>query len=83
MDNSIDRRSLLIGAAASSLIAPLPARAAPAPIRAIGFDGFPIFDPRSVAARARAIVGDKGEMRAAQWATNLFGYRWRDTAAGR
>lgn len=83
MDNSIDRRSLLVGAAASSLIAPIPASAASATIRAIGFDGFPIFDPRGVAGRAKTVIGDKGEMLAAQWATKLFGYSWLETAAGR
>lgn len=83
MDNSIDRRSLLVGAAASSLIVPIPASAASATIRAIGFDGFPIFDPRGVAGRAKTVIGDKGEMLAAQWATKLFGYSWLETAAGR
>lgn len=80
----LPRRTLLIGAAASTVAAALPARAAAAaPIRAIGFDGFPIFDPRGVAARVKAIVGDKGEAFAAQWSAKLFGYSWLETAAGR
>ena len=72
----LPRRTLLIGAAASTVAAALPARAAAAaaPIRAIGFDGFPIFDPRGVAARVKAIVGDKGEAFSAQWSAKLFGY---------
>ncbi|WP_288986091.1 haloacid dehalogenase type II [Aeromicrobium sp. REDSEA-S32_B7] len=80
----LPRRTLLIGAAASTVAAALPARAAAAaPIRAIGFDGFPIFDPRGVAARVKAIVGDKGEAFSAQWSAKLFGYSWLETAAGR
>lgn len=78
----LDRRALLAGIA-TTLAAPTFARAAPTAVRAIAFDGFPIFDPRSVAAKARTMLGDRGDALAAQWSAKLFGYSWLETAAGR
>jgi 2-haloacid dehalogenase len=62
---------------------PSPSRAEPVPVRAIAFDGFPVLDPRSVAALARKVLGEHGDTLAAQWSTKLFGYNWLETAAGR
>jgi len=78
----LDRRALLAGIA-TTLAAPAFARAAPSAVQAIAFDGFPIFDPRSVTAKARAMLGDRGDALAAQWSAKLFGYSWLETAAGR
>lgn len=54
----------------------------PPPIRAIAFDGFPIFDPRSIEAVARSRLGDRGDLLARAWTQKLFGYTWLATAAG-
>lgn len=55
----------------------------PTAIRAIAFDGFPIFDPRSVQAVARDRLGERGDALAKAWSQKLFGYTWLATAAGR
>lgn len=76
-----DRRALVAGMAATLAI---PSRAAATPqLRAIAFDAFPIFDPRSLVALARGRLGDKGETLAATWSAKLFGYGWLETAAAR
>ncbi len=54
----------------------------PAAIEAIAFDGFPIFDPRSVSAVARSLFPDRGDALAQAWAAKLFGYTWLHTVAG-
>lgn len=54
-----------------------------APVEAIAFDGFPIFDPRSVGAMVKSLVPDRGEMLAQAWSTKLFGYTWLYTSADR
>lgn len=59
------------------------AEAASPAIKAIAFDAFPIFDPRSLSALARQILGDRGDAFYAQWSTKLFEYTWLETAAGR
>lgn len=77
------RRALIVGALAGAVARAAPAPAAPEePVRAIAFDGFPIFDPRSVAVAATARLGERGAMLAAQWSAKLFGYSWLETAAG-
>jgi 2-haloacid dehalogenase len=52
------------------------------PVDAIAFDGFPIFDPRSVAQKVAALVPDRGRELAQSWSTKLFGNSWLYTAAG-
>jgi len=79
---SIDRRALLAGVA-GAIAAPALGRVPAPAIKAIAFDGFPIFDPRGVAARARALFGERGDALAAQWSAKLFGYTWLETSAGR
>lgn len=80
MDTGVNRRLFLAGV--GSVLA-MPARAAVAPstIKAIAFDAFPIFDPRSLTALARSLVGERGDALAAQWSAKLFGYTWLETAA--
>ncbi|MBL0768896.1 haloacid dehalogenase type II [Sphingopyxis sp. DHUNG17] len=80
----VDRRRVLTGTTAALAFAAAPSlRAQPLGIRAVAFDAFPIFDPRSIAARAQDIYGEKGKALAAQWSAKLFGYSWLETAAGR
>lgn len=50
-------------------------------VDAIAFDGFPIFDPRSVTALVKASFPERGEALAQAWSTKLFGYTWLYTAA--
>ena len=52
------------------------------PVEAIAFDGFPIFDPRSIARKVVALVPDRGRDLAQAWSTKLFGNSWLYTAAG-
>ena len=52
-------------------------------IEAIAFDGFPIFDPRSITRKVVALVPDRGRDLAQAWTTKLFGNSWLYTAAGR
>jgi len=59
-----------------------PAAAVPK-IQAIAFDGFPIFDPRSVTAAVRQLFPKEGERLAVAWSQKLFDYTWIETAAGR
>jgi 2-haloacid dehalogenase len=75
------RTMLAAGACGMASVSTKLAAAAPT-IRALAFDAFPIFDPRSLAALARTMVGDRGDALSAQWSARLFGYTWLETAAG-
>lgn len=50
---------------------------------AIAFDGFPIFDPRPVLARAEALFPGKGQALSAAWKARQFEYTWLRAAGGR
>jgi len=52
------------------------ARTASARVRAIVFDGFPIIDPRPLAARAEELFPGKGEALHGAWRTRQFEYTW-------
>jgi 2-haloacid dehalogenase len=90
---TLDRRSFMtrgatIGAAISAGLASLDASASRAfaqgsPIKAIGFDAFVIFDPRSVAKRAKDIFPEHADALNAIWFNKIFGYSWMRTAADR
>lgn len=56
--------------------------AQPASIRAIAFDGFPIFDPRPVLGTAKALYGEKGAAFANAFRTRLFEYQWLRALGG-
>ena len=56
-------------------------RAGRAPIRAVLFDAFPVFDPRSVAALAEAELPGRGAELTALWRTRQFEYSWLRVAA--
>ena len=77
----VNRRTMVAGLA-MGIASPLFA-APPQPLRAIAFDAFPIFDPRSIATLARERLGEKGDALAVAWSAKLFGYGWLETAAGR
>ncbi len=51
--------------------------------RAIAFDAFPIFDPRSIAARCEALFPGRGGEFVQTWRSRQFEYTWLRTAAGR
>ena len=46
------------------------------PIRAVLFDAFPLFDPRSVLAIAERVDPEKGAMFVQAWRTRQFEYQW-------
>ena len=48
-------------------------------VKAVGFDAFTIFDPRSIEAAVEDIFPDKGKELAAAWRTRLFEYTWLRT----
>lgn len=80
----MQRRTFLAAAGASLAAAALkPAFAARGGIRAVAFDGFPIIDPRPVAARAEALFPGRGAALMAAWRTKQFEYTWLRTLTGR
>jgi 2-haloacid dehalogenase len=83
-------RRRFLAAAALGVAAPLAvtarstkARAAAAPVKAIAFDGFVVFDPRPVYALLEEIFPGKGAAVAALWRTRQFEYTWLRTLTGR
>jgi len=52
-------------------------------VKAVAFDGFPIIDPRPVAARAEELFPGKGDALMTAWRTRQFEYTWLRTLAGR
>jgi 2-haloacid dehalogenase len=77
---------LLAGAALSSAVrgarAAKPESARRARIRAVAFDLFTIFDPRSVVAVAETIVPGHARELCESWRVRQFEYTWLHTAAG-
>ena len=86
----VNRRELValaaagVAAANANVIAPAgQARAASgAKIKAIAFDGFPIIDPRPVAARTEEIFPGRGLELGNAWRTRQFEYTWLRTLGG-
>jgi len=72
---------LIAGGAASSVLGtPTLTQASPAPtIKAIAFDGFPIFDPRPIFGLAKTLFPDQGNTLAKLWFSKIFGYTWLRT----
>jgi 2-haloacid dehalogenase len=52
-------------------------------IKAILFDGFPIFDPRPIFEKVRELFPGKGEQLNAIWTSKQFSYQWLRVAAGK
>lgn len=82
---SLNRRQLLKlmagGAATSLLTISVLSQAATRPnIKAIAFDGFPIFDPRPIFGLAKTLFPEQGNLLAKLWFTKIFGYTWLRTA---
>lgn len=83
---TVSRRHVVGALAVGAMISPAMGRAAATvrrPVDAIAFDGFPIFDPRSVGAMVKSLVPDRGEALAQAWSNKLFGYTWLYTSADR
>ncbi len=83
-----DRREFLQGAASGVVAGLWPYRpaaraAARAPIRAVAFDAFPIFDPRPVFALADTLFPGKGNELSGAWRTRQFEYQWLRALSGR
>jgi 2-haloacid dehalogenase len=53
-----------------------------ASIKAIAFDGFPIFDPRSIFALAENLFPGRGAELSNVWRTKQFEYTWLRTMTG-
>jgi 2-haloacid dehalogenase len=73
------------GAAATALsgcAASTPRASGRADIRAICFDLFTLFDPRSVVDAAKAVVGDQAAPLCELWRTRQFEYCWLRASAG-
>ena len=51
--------------------------------RAVAFDAFPVFDPRSVAARCEALFPGRGGELIQAWRTRQFEYTWLRTVSDR
>lgn len=79
------RRNLLVGAAALASVRSIGAgRAQTRPsFKAIAFDGFPIIDPRPVAARAEEVFPGRGAALMHAWRTRQFEYTWLRTLSRR
>jgi len=67
---------LLAGLSAAAGLSATTGRAAAHAHRGIAFDGFPIFDPRPVAAKAERLFPGKGAALMAAWRTRQFEYQW-------
>ncbi|WP_051953310.1 haloacid dehalogenase type II [Methylocapsa aurea] len=83
---TLDRRRLLgsaAAAAAAGLISTPAAVGTAARFDAVAFDGFPIFDPRSVAALCEVLFPGRGEALSEAWRTRQFEYAWLSSLAGR
>jgi 2-haloacid dehalogenase len=76
----VNRRKF-VTLAAATLASPV-VLAAPRPIKAIAFDGFPITDPRPVFAKVEEVFPDKGRALNDAWRTRLFEYTWLRTLGG-
>ena len=76
---TIDRRSFFLASAAAAVTCVHRAAGAastPAGIRAVVFDAFPIFDPRSITAACERMFPGRGAALATAWRTRQFDYQW-------
>jgi len=81
---SLSRRQLLAitSLTVASGIAGASQQEARAPIKAIAFDGFPIFDPRPIFALAENLFPGRGTELSKVWRTKQFEYTWLRTMSG-
>jgi 2-haloacid dehalogenase len=86
---TLSRRTLLRGAALAasgvpcSVVAPARAEDRAPRYTAIAFDGFPLIDPRPVAARAEALFPGRGSALMEAWRLRQFEYTWLRTLSRR
>jgi 2-haloacid dehalogenase len=78
----VDRRTFMTSAGAAALAASPAAHAEGRRIKAVAFDLFTIFDPRSVTATAETRLPGRGEALTALWRTRQFEYCWLRTLYG-
>lgn len=88
MENRVSRRKFIQagGIAALGLMLPLSSELLTARehnIKAIAFDGFPIFDPRPVFQSAIELFPEKGKDLIEVWTSKQFSYQWLRTAGNR
>jgi len=81
---SLDRRQFtkfMVGGMASGLLSSsvLAQATAKNNIKAIAFDGFPIFDPRPIFGLSTQLFPVQGKKLAKLWFTKIFGYTWLRT----
>jgi 2-haloacid dehalogenase len=82
---TIDRRTFLLSGAATlgtSVGRPASATSREA-IRAVVFDAFPIFDPRSIGAACERVFAGRGVALANAWRARQFDYQWLRSMGGR
>jgi 2-haloacid dehalogenase len=77
---SMPASALVSSVASVSRVRPDAIRA-PSPIRAVLFDAFPVFDPRSVETTVEAEFPGRGLALTALWRTRQFEYTWLRTAS--
>src|SRR3569832_2123925 len=85
-DAGVHRRTFLHVAGVSALASCIhgPGAGTRLPIRAIAFDLFTIFDPRTVDRRVAALLpGADASAFATSWKSRLFEYSWLRAAGGR
>jgi len=83
----VGRRLMLLTTLGAAALPPVAAgSAAPTDeprIKAVAFDAFPIFDPRSVFAAAEAVFPERGEALSRVWFQKIFADTWLRTSARR
>ena len=73
------RREFLASTSGALALAPFTPRSLPvhrAPIRAVLFDAFPIFDPRPIDALAQSLFPEQGAALLGAWRSRQFEYTW-------
>jgi 2-haloacid dehalogenase len=75
--------ALTAGTLAAAALAPRALAAGRPKIKAVAFDGFPVIDPRPIAARAEALFPGKGAELMTAWRTRQFEYSWLRTLGRR
>jgi len=82
--NRRDLLKLMAGGAAASLFTTsvLTQAATKHNIKAIAFDGFPIFDPRPIFGLTKTLFQEQGNALAKLWFAKIFAYTWLRTIGG-
>lgn len=78
----MNRRNFVTAALASAASTAIPAWAASNGIKAVGFDGLALFDPRPIFAMVEQFLPGRGAAFAATWRARQFDYTWLRTMMG-